>query len=339
MSLIFASFYGEYTEPSDDLWLSAHQPMTRQLYVDDDTEVTVTYYGPDQPFSVLACVEQFQFCNPASTSNSTSRCTTPASGTQISDYATNQDSFRRVFDNEHQVATALAFGIALDAASINSVVVRAPPVPILAASLITAQDSLPPAPSQWILETENWFQIGLAAMQRLTVEYISGPPAQYAEYVVEDEKNHDAGLKWLCGNQKIRRNDYTNFSTLAISIIFGMGLLIIGVSLYLETFVGYVRQRWRKGRWKQRAWWAEGTLQLQRRAFEGMGVRDWEFGEWDRVPVTRKGKVWSALGNWDEMLRVKGQKELVFPKPDELLDLESSVAVSTVKDEKCLHAF
>jgi hypothetical protein len=48
--------------------------------------------------------------------------------------------------------------------------------PLLADDLATGQASLPPAPNQWILEAENWFQIGLATLQRLIVEYISGPP-------------------------------------------------------------------------------------------------------------------------------------------------------------------
>jgi len=44
-------------------------------------------------------------------------------------------------------------------------------------------------------------------------------------------------------------------------------------------------------------------LQLQRRAFEGMEIKGWDVGEWDRVPVTAgKGSIWSALRNWDEML-------------------------------------
>jgi hypothetical protein len=55
-----------------------------------------------------------------------------------------------------------------------------------------------------------------------------------------------------------------------------------------------------KGAWRQRAWWMDGTLQIQRRAFEGFGVREWVVVEkWDRVPVTEKGLTFRALGEWD----------------------------------------
>jgi hypothetical protein len=164
------------------------------------------------------------------------------------------------------------------------------------------------------------------------------PPPQYTQYVAQNESKNNQGLKWLCGSQIIRRSDYTNFSTLAIGLVFGLGSLVIVVSLSLETVVGYVRLKWRKGRWRQRAWWAEGTLQLQRRAFEGMGIKDWEFGEWDRVPVTGKGRVWSALGNWDDMLpqakEVKTvsqvrQRSSDLSRSDEGKDLQSTTQLSS----------
>lgn len=65
-----------------------------------------------------------------------------------------------------------------------------------------------------------------------------------------------------------------------------------------------MRLKYRTGRWRQRAWWTDGILQLQRRAFEGIGIKGWELDEWDRVPVTEKGKVFSATRNWEEMLPI-----------------------------------
>jgi hypothetical protein len=150
------------------------------------------------------------------------------------------------------------------------------------------------------MEIENWFEIGLANMQRYMVNYVSGPPAQYIPYLDSNQSKTDPGLKWLCGSQMIQRNDYTNFSTLAISSIFGLGLLTIGTSFGVENLVGYYRLKWRNGYWRQTAWWSEGTLQLQRQAFQGMGIGDWNLKEWDMVPLTSKGNVWSSLRDSEE---------------------------------------
>lgn len=39
-----------------------------------------------------------------------------------------------------------------------------------------------------------------------------------------------------------------------------------------------------------------------------MGVRDWESRECERVPATKKTRVWSALENWNEMLPLAGER-------------------------------
>lgn len=65
-------------------------------------------------------------------------------------------------------------------------------------------------------------------MQFLTMDYISGPWSQYAQYVEQNLSSTDPDLKWLCGSKIIRRNDYTNFSTLAIFLVFGLGGFLSG---------------------------------------------------------------------------------------------------------------
>lgn len=32
-----------------------------------------------------------------------------------------------------------------------------------------------------------------------------------------------------------------------------------------------------------------------------MGVRGWQSGEWDSIPLAEKGRTWNAFQNWDEM--------------------------------------
>lgn len=219
----------------------------------------------------------------------------------MDDYNSSKAIFQSVLQNERQVATALAFSQQFAMSNILSMLSSGSST-LLAQSLCTGQMCMPPAANQWILEVENWFQIGMVLLQRLTLEYISGPPPQYTKYIAQNESNKDAGLKWLCKSQTVRRNDFTNFSTVSISLVFGLGTLIILASLCLESAVGYMRLKYRKGYWKQNAWWSEGTWQLQRRAFEGIGIRDWELGRYDCVPLTGRGRAWSAGQNWDELL-------------------------------------
>ena len=299
LNLIFASFYGWYTEPSDDLWLSAHKNLTATISGSNGNEYTQHGFGLDSTISVLGCVEQYQFCN----SNTKFPSSTPfrAAG-QMS-----TSDLENINLNTYQTALATSLMWATKITSVNFLI-QFLPSPLLAESLAQDTTSMPLAPNQWILEAQNWFTIGLSTMQHLLVDYITGPAPQYQQYVDKASNQNNTAIQWLCKNQIIERDDYTNFSTLAISLVFALGGIVIIVSASLETVVGLIRLRWRTGRWRQRAWWAEGTLQLQRRAFEGMGIKGWEVGEWSRVPLAPEGREFSGLRNWDEMLPLAGEK-------------------------------
>jgi hypothetical protein len=176
---------------------------------------------------------------------------------------------------------------------------------LLAESLTSGvEQSLPLAPNQWVLEVHNWFTIGLANAQHLLVDYITGPPPQFTPYAMsKTQVDAHPSMAWLCENLVIRRNDFINFSTLSISLVLSFGVLVIGTSCCLESIMGRLRSRRKKAEWRQKAWWTEGTLQLQRRAFEAMGITEWKAGTLDKVPIVEnKGKLWSALGHLEEQL-------------------------------------
>jgi hypothetical protein len=303
VTLVFAVFFGTYTEPSDDLWFPAHLNVSVFLSEVGSPISVSNYYAPDAPISVMACTEQYQFCNPSAPSNSPS-CTSLQSSNQMSD-----DTFgeiAQIFTNKHQ--QIILNMVDLVQSSISPVIEEAP---LLANALAKEIFSLPLAPNQWNLEVQNWFRIVLANMQFAGLYFATGPPIEYTQPGHQlDNITADPDLRWLCQNFIIRRNDYTNFRTLAIGLVFGLGTLIISVSLCLETIVGMVRSKWRRGRWRQRAWWAEGTLQLQRRVFDGMGIHNWEIDEWSRVPITDEKVVFSALKNWDDMLPIVTERKV-----------------------------
>lgn len=306
LTLTYAVFFYGYTEPSDDLWLSAHIPTNLTFMNSYGNKTNITLYEKDEPVSVLACLEQQQFCNPSSQLSKAPRCTPFWSMY----YTPTEEEFDEVFNNEHQKTIAKAVLFQSSYSAFNYAMNM---VPLLARNLYGDEMSLPLASDQWVLEVTNWFTVGLAQVQRLMLEYITGPSLpEYLQIAVRDQLHNDTNLAWLCGSQIIRHSDFTNFRTISFAMIFAFGVIIFVVNQSLETVVGWFRSRWRSGRWRQRAWWAEGTLQLQRRAFESMGVKDWELDEWDRVPVTEKGRKWSAFKNWDEMLPVAREQKRIF---------------------------
>ncbi|KAE9372844.1 hypothetical protein N431DRAFT_467074 [Stipitochalara longipes BDJ] len=311
LEMMFVSFYGSYTGPSDDLWMPAHKKISDG---GDETGAgnswnAVTYI-PDRTVSALACTEQFQICNPSS-GHLESKCTPLQSLIQINNYT--KEDFQTVLRNDRQVAISFALAAA---AYYSSIYVTVPSLTtsLLANKLSSGGLSMPLAPNQWELESSNWFTIGLAEIQQLMVSYITGPPSQFVSWVPQNQGNHDPALKWLCESQIIRRNDFTNFSTLSISLIFGFGTILICCTLWLETFVGWLRgkyPRWKSGMWRQRSWWAEGTLQLQRRVFqEEMMIENWEPSSLNKVPVTDTGRLWRSMKSWEEGgSLIQGQKE------------------------------
>ena len=334
LSLMFAAFSGAFDGPSDDLLFPAHIPLMMYSFNGtvypksaNTTGVNGTdsllLYGPDNTVSVLACIEQVQICAPSSSSNP------PYSSSPTSESCTPFQSFDEInnadlgdlFENHRQRKIAHALIPLLSWSTFGEVTWNAQ---LLAESFVynwITSTALPP--DQWILESQNLFRIGLAVTQRSMVEYISGRPEPYSDSVPKNQFNNDTELDWLCRSQIIRRNDYLNFSTLNLWLVVGIGFVIIVLSLWLETLVEWLEG---KGRWRMRAWWAEGILQLQKAAFEGRGIEGWEDSFWDSVPVMESGRTFLS----GENLRV------VFPKEDveEETKEEPSEALKSNSDEE-----
>lgn len=303
ISLIFASFPGSFQSPSEDLWLSAHRKF-KVAVQSNGTFAIGNQYVIDQPVSALACAEHIQFCNPALSSNNSVSCSLPLSIARMQKFSVN--GLKNLFPTKHQQATAAAILHSLSWGNFYDTVASLEPK-VLAESLAATTLSLAPAPDQWVQEVTNWFSVGLANLQRLIVDYNTGPPSQFLELVPKGQAKNDEGLHWLCGNQVIRRNDFTNFRTLAIGLIFGLGAIVIGLSLCLETAVGKARSHWKRAEWRHQSWWSEETLHLQMKALERMKVKGWKLGDF-AIPVTAPGKKWaSMLSSWEMLPPVEGR--------------------------------
>jgi hypothetical protein len=66
-----------------------------------------------------------------------------------------------------------------------------------------------------------------------------------------------------------------NFNLVAIILVLAIDGLIIGLGLTVDSCVGSCQQRWKKGVEREQQWLHDGTLQLQRLAYEGRGFDGW----------------------------------------------------------------
>lgn len=320
LTLVLVSIAGIFSAPSDDPWLSAHKNVTVHETSDIGSYEAQVFY-PDNKLSAVACTEQAQICNPFPRSNNKSICT-PWMSSQVNKTA-ERKMFATVLDTDRQQSIAFAMRRASEFGDINGLV-QGLPSPLLADALSYANQASP-APDQWALEARNWFAIGLASMQRYFNDYVAGPPSQFSEFKYPpNQAEGDQSLNWLCQSLVARRDDFTNFSTLAISLIFGLGLLIMVTSMFLESLVGWFRLRFGGSTWIQRAWWVEGTLQLQRRAFEAMGIKDWESGDWDSIPLASKSNVWNSFQGWDNTNSISAGNNKAGDLESELSQMTSS---------------
>ncbi|KUJ17991.1 uncharacterized protein LY89DRAFT_668190 [Mollisia scopiformis] len=294
--LVFASFYGAYINRSEDLWLSAQfRNITTVEVTSGQASTTIQQYQLDNPISPLGCTEQIQFCNPAAGPN---HCTPYLSAGQMT--FAQPDIFVQLFkNNTRQIATANSIFTAASNSRIAAVVGELEK-PLLAESMMSGMTSLPLSADQWISEVRNWFNIGLANTQRRIVDYATGPAPQYTQFVPQNQAYKDSALAWLCDSQVIQRNDFTNFRTWVVGLVFGFGAIIIGLSLCLETITGRLRARRHRGEWRQRAWWSEETLQMQRRVYQAIGISGWDIGEDGMVPTTFGEKKWMSISAWEE---------------------------------------
>ena len=256
VSLLFLAQNVSYTGPIEDPWFYATTPIA---LIDGQTQ---TFYGtaPDSPVSVVGCTEQHQLCNPA-----TSQCTGLSGLTGVLHHKWESLGF-----TERQIATYnRSFVVASD--SILSATTQ-----ILGAKHMLVQNhvgygnaaTLPP--NQWILELNNWFGTMMTNLQIRSLQYATGPSSpRFFKYVRPPQTRDEQDM---CTRQIIRRNDFASFNVLGLALIFILGGLIVIVNLTLRSVVNRLQQATPKGQHRIREWDVNGTLKLQRIAFQKHGT-------------------------------------------------------------------
>lgn len=288
VTLAFLSHNGVfYPEPVDDPLFASHY----EYNLTDN----VTYWYRDAPVTVLGCVEQHEICN--AKDPETRICTKP-DRPDLSKQ-TIDGIVRDLGFNRRQAATAMLLLFASTTFGMQDVIFG------LGAGVLCAQESLAadngnsPLPgNQWMVESQNLFNITLANLQQVLIQYAS-PPIGMQDRWARVDPDPEYLYRDTCGRQKIKATgSYKSFSVLRLALTLFVGLVIIVLSLSIDSIVGFLQLRYRWGL-HRRAWWViDGKLQLGRLAQESRG-----FGRWERcmgeTPVTKFGDKLGAAALMD----------------------------------------
>lgn len=129
--------------------------------------------------------------------------------------------------------------------------------------------------NQWQIEVSSWFSTALASEQSWAVEWATQP--KFLDKGVAGwsygQINDTAG-EAQCGTQLMHiaiSTGHRNFSVLGMSLIIGLGSIIIIVGLTIDSCVGSCR-RYKALQYKKEQWDAENTLALHRAAYARLGL-------------------------------------------------------------------
>ncbi|RYO73567.1 hypothetical protein AA0113_g118 [Alternaria arborescens] len=290
-----------YSTPVVDPWFAAEEgPFSRSTSYGN-----ITYYQSNQPVKALACVQQYQFCNPSLNHNES--CT-PLMGIFEAARSAPATVFSQSKDIDRFLWSLAAIQNMAGGFTEISMVLRGGS--LLASDYVSqfGQDGLPD--NQWELELEHWFKFTMADLQRAIVDQATGPVVPEARSFHSPPTS--PGARAICSNQKIRSDSYTSFNVLGLILIFSLGSLIMLISACLPTVTARV-QRY-KNPFASIEWVTSDTLQLQRLAHEAIGAGQWE-GACDDYPRTRKGDLLAVIDISDgkhPVLRAPG--EIRVPK-------------------------
>ncbi|OCL08920.1 hypothetical protein AOQ84DRAFT_388517 [Glonium stellatum] len=270
-----------FSEEVDDLWYGAHYMWKHPIETQNGT--TSPLYLKDEPASVLGCTFQVQFCNPNLPEDT--RCE-PLRGLIDSTYPTSN-----LWHNEGQRNTAAWVNKVLEQGlfTISSI------PEYIGVTTLTARYGLvyglqgPLPDNQWQLEAAHFVGASMASLQGAFVEAANGPPTTQLkefQYQPNDTQSH-----FMCTNQKIISTLYSSFNVLGLSIIIGLGSIIILLDLTLEPLIGAYQKR-HLGSYQytyaRLEWHTNSILQLQRLAHEQIGAGTWLRADGE-TPVTLPG--------------------------------------------------
>jgi hypothetical protein len=274
----------------------------------------------------MACVQQYQFCNPSLEQNVS--CT-PLLGifeaaTIASTTIFSKPKERETFMWSASAISHMAGGFSELAYTMNGQA-------LLASDSLSTYGQYALPSNQWELEVEHWFKFTLADLQRAILDQATGPTVLEAGQIHSPPDTAEA--RTVCGNQKIRSDSYTSFNVLGLVLIFSIGGLVMLVSALLPCAIERIRRG--KKPFASLEWITNDTLQLQRLAHEAVGAGDWK-GACDDYPRTQKDDLLAVLDITNRkhpVLRMLQEADMMKEQEQEEEDVEESVEESLLSVE------
>lgn len=272
----------QYTLPVSDPWFSAHQFFNYSL-----PNNPIILYGPDQFLNAMACIDQYQMCNPT---------TSPYACTIVGSELDMREGFLEIGLNDYQMATALRVSYVLRLTTNYLTLNSLGDTALLARDRLTGTINQGLPDNQWQIEVQGWFETSLAKLQSYIVEWVAnladlGPSGSVIAPNPSGNAIDLASLN-LCINQRIRNTGaYQSFSFLGLMIVICVGTTIMVLSWTVESCLAFIRGRRsvNKHDYREISRIADRKLQLQRLALSGAGYsQGWEH-VFDLVPVTTRG--------------------------------------------------
>ncbi|KAI9716556.1 MAG: hypothetical protein M1812_005287 [Candelaria pacifica] len=269
-------------KPCDDPMFSAHQTT--------NDSSTFTSYRHDHFINVLGCIDRHQYCNPNALDQDYACTALTSSGTA-------GHSIQNLSANAAQILTAGRLAVQLSSLTIQGSVNGRDASALRASETVYDKSQAPLPNNQWQIESSSWFATSLAKLQRIAVEYATGPdflPEGTSVQAPTDELS-----RAMCRSQKVRdTGSNTSFSVLGVAVIIALGGLLILTNMILEPIVGWIQGRSKNPNQHRRLQWIlDEKLQLQRVAYEEAGIGLWQ-GPMDLVPVTARGEAFGlTTGN------------------------------------------
>jgi len=288
-----------YLKPVTDLWFEA---LDTTFSSEAEYGNQTSYYAA-RPIRALACIQQYQFCNPSLEED---KSCTLLNGIFEATRIASSTLFPQPKDSERFL---WSLGAIRDmAGGFNEFITWLKSGSLLASDYVSdiGQDGLPD--NQWELELEHWFKFTMADLQRAVLDQATGP------VIPEAMPFHSAptspAARAVCGSQKIRSDSYTSFNVLGLVLIFSIGGMIMLIAACLPSVTARMQ---RKKPFASIEWVTNDTLQLQRLAHEAVGAGQWQ-GAYDDYPRTRKGDLLAVLDISDKehpVLRAPAADEMV----------------------------
>lgn len=243
----------------------------------------VSFYQADQYVAVVGCSEQYRVCNPLN-----NICTPRLGFGQLQEaLVLNGDGMQL---NDVQNATWSRLMASLQLSSVYYATYPRGGSALRATEVVSSLSSGYLPPNQWQIEASSWFDAGLARIQQKVQEYATGPSSIVSgSFVQHPNPALPADKPWVdfCYSQVVNdSSDSMSFSVIGLALLFGIGGVIIFLSLTMDTVVGYLQYKTGRGLHARSEWLTNDRLQMQRLLFQELKLGRWTEDPGEKVPTT-----------------------------------------------------